>query len=162
MKSRSLYHAPFGWHRPRLELGSWSFSGAWILDLGASNSQLLALLLLLILPRTACADPLAEGSTKIKVQSLAPFKVHAFSLQDVQLLEGPFKHAMELDQQYLLALDVERLLRNFRVNAGLPSAAQPLGGWEAPDCELRGHFVGHYLSACALMYASTGDGRLKQ
>jgi DUF1680 family protein len=43
----------------------------------------------------------------------------------------------------------------------LPSQAKPLGGWEAPDCELRGHFVGHYLSACALMYASTGDQRLK-
>ncbi len=77
-------------------------------------------------------------------------------------LDGPFKHAMELDQQYLLSLDVDRLLHNFRVNAGLPSSAEPLGGWEEPKCELRGHFVGHYLSACALMYASTGDERLKQ
>jgi uncharacterized protein len=47
------------------------------------------------------------------------------------------------------------------VNAGLSSSAQPLGGWEKPDCELRGHFVGHYLSACALMYSSTGDQELK-
>jgi uncharacterized protein len=60
-----------------------------------------------------------------------------------------------------LSLGVERLLRNFRINAGLPVTAQALGGWEAPDCELRGHFVGHFLSACALMYASTGDARLK-
>ena len=65
------------------------------------------------------------------------------------------------DQQYLLSLDVDRLLHNFRVTAGLRSTATPLGGWEAPDVELRGHSVGHYLSAVSLMYASTGDARFK-
>ena len=80
----------------------------------------------------------------------------------MRLLDGPFKHAMELDQKYLLSLDVDRLLHVFRLNAGLPSSAKPLGGWEDPKCELRGHFVGHYLSACALMYASTGHQRLKE
>jgi DUF1680 family protein len=108
------------------------------------------------------ADPLVEHDPKIKIQPVVPLKVHAFALRDVQLLDGPFKHAMELDREYLLSLDVDRLLHNFRVNAGLPSAAQPLGGWEEPKGELRGHFVGHYLSACALMYASTGDKRLKE
>jgi DUF1680 family protein len=68
---------------------------------------------------------------------------------------------MELDEKYLLALDPDRLLHMFRLNAGLPSSAKPLGGWEAPNVELRGHFTGHYLSACALMYASTGDERFK-
>ena len=38
---------------------------------------------------------------------------------------------MELDQKYLLALDPDRLLHMFRINAGLPSSARPLGGWEA-------------------------------
>jgi len=84
-----------------------------------------------------------------------------FGLNEVRLLEGPFKTAQERDRQYLHALDADRLLHNFRVNAGLPSTAEPLGGWESPGCELRGHFVGHYLSACALMYASTGDEKLK-
>ena len=120
------------------------------------------LLCLLSLLCPLYADPLTEGNAKIKVHPIIPLKVYAFPLQEVKLLAGPFKHAMELDQQYLLSLDVNRLLHNFRVNAGLPSAAQPLGGWEAPDCELRGHFVGHYLSACALMYASTGDKRFKE
>ncbi len=69
---------------------------------------------------------------------------------------------MELDHKYLLSLDVDRLLHTFRINAGLPSSADPLGGWEDPKCEVRGHFVGHYLSACALMYASTGDDKLKK
>src|SRR5262249_20678296 len=78
-----------------------------------------------------------------------------------RLLDGPFKQANQLDQQYLLSLDPDRLLHMFRVNAGLPSAAKPLGGWEAPDVELRGHTTGHYLSALALMYAATGDARFK-
>jgi DUF1680 family protein len=88
-------------------------------------------------------------------------KAEAFDLRQVRLLDGPFKHAEQLDLQYLLSLDPDRLLHNFRLTAGLPSTAQPLGGWEEPKCEVRGHFVGHYLSACALMYASTGDERLK-
>jgi DUF1680 family protein len=108
------------------------------------------------------ADELDGPLSKVKVQPVVPLKVHAFALEDVRLLDGPFKHAMELDREYLLALDVDRLLHNFRTNAGLPSHAQPLGGWEEPKGELRGHFVGHYLSACALMYASTGDKRLKE
>ncbi|MHC4694374.1 MAG: beta-L-arabinofuranosidase domain-containing protein [Planctomycetota bacterium] len=88
-------------------------------------------------------------------------KARAFPLQDVRLLDGPFKHAMELDQRYLLSLDVDRLLHTFRLNAGLPSSAKPLGGWEEPKGELRGHSIGHYMTACAMMYASTGDEQLK-
>ena len=84
-----------------------------------------------------------------------------FDLQQVRLLDGPFQDAMQRDRKYSADLDADRLLHNFRVTAGLPSTAKPLGGWEAPDCELRGHCVGHYLSACALMYASTGDEKLK-
>jgi DUF1680 family protein len=84
-----------------------------------------------------------------------------FPLQEVRLLDGPFRQAMLLDQQYLMSLEPDRLLHNFRVNAGLPSTAKPLGGWEAPDVELRGHAVGHYLSALALMYAATGDRTFK-
>jgi len=110
---------------------------------------------------TVRADALADGETQIKVQPVIALQARAFRLQDVRLLDGPFKRAMELDRQYLLSLDVDRLLHNFRVNAGLPSSAEPLGGWEEPKCEVRGHFVGHYLTACALMYASTGDERLK-
>jgi DUF1680 family protein len=88
-------------------------------------------------------------------------QVEDFDLKDVRLLDGPFKEAMLRDQQYLLALDPARLLHTFRLTAGLPSSAAPLGGWEAPDVELRGHSAGHYLSALALMYASTGDVRFR-
>src|SRR5438045_7457099 len=85
-----------------------------------------------------------------------------FQLSEVRVLEGPFKKAQDLDAAYMLWLDPDRLLHDFRLNAGLPTSAQPLGGWEAPKSELRGHFVGHYLSGCSLMYAGTGDERFKQ
>ncbi len=91
----------------------------------------------------------------------APLKVRPFSLSDVRLLPGPFLDAQEWNRAYVRRLSADRLLHNFRVNAGLPSSAQPLGGWEEPKCELRGHFVGHYLSACGLLYATTGDKEIK-
>jgi DUF1680 family protein len=95
-------------------------------------------------------------------QPEGPFKpaCRPFDLRRVRLLDGPFKEAMERDRRYLHELGNDRLLHNFRKNAGLPSAAEPLGGWEKR--QLRGHTVGHYLSACAMMYASTGDDKLMQ
>jgi DUF1680 family protein len=85
-----------------------------------------------------------------------------FPLKDVRLLEGPFKQAMELDGRYMLSLEPDRLLHTFRLTAGLPSDAEPLGGWEAPNCGLRGHFTGHYLSGCARMYECTSDPRYRE
>src|SRR5438270_3846619 len=70
---------------------------------------------------------------------------------------------MASDRRYLHSLPPDRLLHTFRITAGISTQAQPLGGWEKPDCELRGHYAGgHYLSACALMYASTGDEDLRK
>ena len=97
-----------------------------------------------------------------KISPAVALKAEPFPLEDVRLLDGPFRDAMLRDKAYLLSLDADRLLHNFRVTAGLPSSAEPLGGWEGTNCELRGHCVGHYLSACALMYASTGDAELKK
>jgi len=107
------------------------------------------------------ADALCVENPRLKVNNKVQLRVWAFDLRDVRLLDGPFGHAQDLDKAYLLSLDVDRLLHTFRLNAGLPSTAQPLGGWEEPRGELRGHFAGHYLSGCSLMYASTGDERLK-
>src|SRR5579884_3492121 len=102
------------------------------------------------------------GETIEFTRKVAPKKVKAFAMPEVRVTGGPFKQVQELNLAYMKRLDSDRLLHNFRVNAGLPSSAEPLGGWEKPDCELRGHFVGHFLSACALMYASTGDNEIKQ
>ncbi len=92
-------------------------------------------------------------------QPVVPLKARAFSLPDVRLLDGPFKDTMERDRQYLLSLEPDRLLHGFRVTAGLPAPGRAYTGWEGS--ELRGHTLGHYLSACAMMYASTGDEQLK-
>ena len=84
-----------------------------------------------------------------------------FDLARVRLLSGPFLEAVNVNRRFLMAQDPDRLLHTFRLTAGLPSAAPPLGGWEAPENELRGHYTGHYLSAAALMSAQTGDVELK-
>jgi uncharacterized protein len=110
---------------------------------------------------TARGDALADGYSKDKVKSMVSFQARAFDIRDVRLLDGPFQRAQGRDGQYLLSLEPDRLLHTFRLNAGLPSDAQPLAGWEAPSGELRGHFIGHYMSACAMMYAATGDTRYK-
>jgi uncharacterized protein len=117
-----------------------------------------AALAFLVLHRAAAQEPRTEGD---KVSPVVPIQAEPFPLADVRLLDGPFRDAMLRDQKYLLSLDPDRLLHTFRLNVGLPSTAQPLGGWEEPKCELRGHSLGHYLSALALMYASTGDARFK-
>jgi uncharacterized protein len=90
------------------------------------------------------------------------WKVRPFPMAQVRLRSGPLKDAMETNQKYLREIPNDRLLHMFRLTAGIPSTAEPLGGWEAPDCELRGHFAGgHYLSACALQYPSNKDEDLR-
>ncbi len=92
-----------------------------------------------------------------------PWEVLPFPMKQVRLLDGPFKGAQEANRRFLHSLPADRLLHTFRLTAGLPSSAEPLGGWEKPDGELRGHFTGgHYLSGCALAYASTGDEDLRK
>ena len=89
-------------------------------------------------------------------------RAQSFQLAQVQLLDGPFRDAMLRDEKYLLSLDPERFLYNFRKNVGLPSSSKPYGGWDSPDCEQRGAILGHYLSACSQMDASTGNREFKR
>ncbi len=97
-----------------------------------------------------------KNNPKLKVNPVIGLKAYAFNLKDVQLLDGsPFKKAMEADAGYLLALKPDRLLYRFYKNAGLPPRDSIYGGWESEG--LSGHTLGHYLSACAMMYASTGN-----
>ncbi|MFZ1139665.1 MAG: beta-L-arabinofuranosidase domain-containing protein [Candidatus Sulfotelmatobacter sp.] len=128
----------------------------------AAGSTLIPKLAMGSPPQDPVVDPLQRDGKAIGYEKV-PWKVRPFPMKQVRLGEGPCKIAMEADRQYLRSLPPDRLLHNFRINAGIPSSAQPLGGWEAPDCELRGHYAGgHYLSACALMYASCGDEDLKK
>lgn len=97
---------------------------------------------------------------KMKVQPAITPEAFAFPLSDVKLLEGPFNHAMQRDVEYLLQLDPDRLLHRFRLFAGLTPKAPIYTGWESET--LSGHTLGHYLSACAMYYAATGDVRFKE
>jgi DUF1680 family protein len=83
--------------------------------------------------------------------------VRPFPLGQVKLLDGPFKHAMEANEAYLLALDPDRLLHSFRVHAGLKPKGEVYGGWESSG--LAGHTLGHYLTAISQQYSATGDKR---
>ncbi|MDP4226667.1 MAG: glycoside hydrolase family 127 protein [Bacteroidota bacterium] len=121
----------------------------------------LIVLLFYNLPQSIASDSKVSGNHIFKV-ILAEAHILPFSLSEVRLNSSWIKQREALNTAYLHQLDPERLLHNFRVNAGLPSYAKPLDGWESPGCGLRGHFVGHYLSACATQIAKDGDALLNK
>lgn len=88
--------------------------------------------------------------------SVLPFPLSAVTLQ-----AGPFQANRDRTLAYLSFVDADRLLHTFRLNVGLSSTAQAVGGWESPTTELRGHSTGHLLTALAQAYASTGDTTYK-
>lgn len=85
---------------------------------------------------------------------------NTFSLSDVKLLDGPFKHALDVNIEVLLQYDVDRFLAPFLREAGLPAKAQPYGNWESDG--LDGHIGGHYISAMAIHYAASGNEECKK
>ena len=84
--------------------------------------------------------------------------IQDFPLSSVRLNEGPFYLAQQADMKYILALDPDRLLAPFLIDAGFEPKAPHYGSWESLG--LDGHTGGHYLSALSLMYASTGNEEL--
>lgn len=89
----------------------------------------------------------------------------SFPYNAVELLPGQLHQKTERNRKYLLSLDSENLLRNFYLEAGIwSSSRQPEDihwGWESPTSQLRGHFLGHWLSSAARIYAATGDAEVK-
>ncbi|MHA4812054.1 beta-L-arabinofuranosidase domain-containing protein [Flavitalea flava] len=96
----------------------------------------------------------------LSVGGQIPSKISAFTLQDVQLLPGIFKDAENTDLKYIMALDPDRLLAPFLREAGLPVKAESYVNWE--NSGLDGHIGGHYLSALSMMYAATGDNKVRE
>jgi DUF1680 family protein len=107
----------------------------------------------------ALVTPGAANAQKIKnaVSDVA----RPLPLSAVRLTGGPLKHAQDLDAEYLLKLEPDRMLAYYRKRAGLEPKAQGYGGWDGDGKNLTGHIAGHYLSAVSLMYAATGDARFK-
>ncbi|HSE21002.1 MAG TPA: beta-L-arabinofuranosidase domain-containing protein, partial [Pyrinomonadaceae bacterium] len=104
--------------------------------------------------------------TQAPIKPAVKFRAAPFDLADVKLLDGPFRQAQQRDARYLLQLEPDRLLHNFRVNAGLKPKAPVYGGWESVEpwigIRCHGHTLGHYLSACSMMFAATRMQSFKQ
>lgn len=103
--------------------------------------------------------PLAHGPTRLSPpqRTLVPF-----AISDIRTSgQGPFAQAERTNAVFLRSLRQDRVFFNFRACAGVPQPkdVRPYGGWERPNAGIRGHFVGHYLSALATGGAG-GDASL--
>ncbi|NLZ95391.1 MAG: glycosyl hydrolase, partial [Bacteroidales bacterium] len=108
------------------------------------------IIVLFLFPLMHCA----QGSKQPKEN------IEAFKLEDVRLLDGPFNKAMMNDMNYILELDMDRLLAPYLKEGDLEPKADNYTNWE--NTGLDGHIGGHYLSALSKMYAATGDNIMKE
>ncbi len=106
---------------------------------------------------------LAEGQNpEVKAFEDIILQARPLPLSKVRLLGGPLKQAQDVTEEYLLALEPDRMLAGYRIRAGLEPKAEGYGGWDAVDSrQLTGHIAGHYLTAISLMYAVTGNELFK-
>jgi DUF1680 family protein len=111
----------------------------------------------------AAATTLGAGSLNATSIPPRPPGERYFRLTEVHLKPGPFLDAQQRDAAYLLRLEPDRMLANFRSNAGLQPKAAVYGGWESVEpwvwIRCHGHTLGHYLTAASCMYESTEDAR---
>ena len=104
------------------------------------------------------AEPAAPA-----IHPSVPYQAMPLPLSDVRLTGGPLKRAQDVDAEYLLKLEPDRMLYYLRKRCGLePKAESGYGGWDGDGRQLTGHIAGHYLSAISYMYAATGDPQFKQ
>ncbi len=102
------------------------------------------------------------------------YKFQPFPLRQVSLAPGMFRQRFDLTLKFMMDLELENLLQNHYLEAGLWSAqfrstlygdpgdgAERHWGWESPTSPIRGQFLGHWLSAMARTYAATGDLEVK-
>lgn len=93
-------------------------------------------------------DELGWNSMREKMLGSSGFRVPHSLLKELSLhnvrLDRDSIHgrAQQTNLDYLLMLDVDRLVWSFRKTANLPTPGAPYGGWEAPNIDIRGHFVG--------------------
>lgn len=91
-------------------------------------------------------------------------QLRPFHMSQVRLEESRWRDNMVRDSAWMCSFTTQQLLHSMRTTAGVYSAYEggydafpKMGGWESLDCDLRGHAVGHLLSAFAYMYAGTGE-----
>ena len=85
--------------------------------------------------------------------------------KSVFLYDGDLRRREEDNRAYLMKLKNEHLLFNYNLEAGRYGGrgiqTDVMGGWEASTCQIRGHFLGHWISAAAIHYDETKDEELK-
>ncbi|MBI1685859.1 beta-L-arabinofuranosidase domain-containing protein [Caulobacter hibisci] len=104
----------------------------------------------------ALAGPAAAATPPSEAGRVVATPVPA---RHVTLKPSIFSRAQAANRAYLVSLSPDRLLHNFHQGAGLPPKAPVYGGWEAQS--IAGHTLGHYLTACSLQVANTGDPELR-
>ena len=89
------------------------------------------------------------------------------SYNQVTLRDNELLRRRDANWDYMLSLRNDHLLLNHALEAGISTGFGDFdhtkihGGWESPVCQVRGHFVGHWLSAAAKRYAATGEAVIK-
>ena len=111
---------------------------------------------------------LSSGGKALAVGNGGNMKCQPFRMNQVRLLPSRFQENMKRDSAWMMSVSVNSLLQSFRNTSGAFSCREggymtvkKLGGWEALDCDLRGHITGHLLSAYATLYAQTGSQAVK-
>ena len=113
---------------------------------------LLGTVVVLLLTGTIYAKP---------IKNAIPDVARPLPLPDVRVTGGPLKRAQDLNADYLLKLEPDRMMAYYRKRAGLQPKAAGYPGWDGDGRNLTGHIAGHYLSGVSLMFAATGDLRFK-
>ena len=96
------------------------------------------------------------------IKNAIPDVARPLPLSAVRVTGGPLKRAQDLNAEYLLKLEPDRMMAYYRKRAGLEPRAQGYPGWDGDGRNLTGHIAGHYLSGVSLMFAATGDSRFKE
>ena len=113
------------------------------------------------LGRHLCSQTASTPEVSVK-PAIAQFEYSA-----VELLPGPMRQQFDANHAFFLEMDEDRLLKPFRLRAGLPAPGEDMGGWYDSSADFNpknnfhgfvpGHTFGQYVSGLARAYAATGS-----
>ncbi|MCD8118055.1 MAG: glycoside hydrolase family 127 protein [Lachnospiraceae bacterium] len=115
---------------------------------------MIAALLLTSVPASFLASA-ADASSETVTSDADLTDLEDFDLSEVLLTDDYYVNATNLEIDYLLSLETDRLLANFYQVAGLDNGAECYDGWE--DSLIGGHTLGHYMTALAQAYENANS-----
>src|SRR5262249_46335111 len=126
-------------------------------ELSMAPTQIRNLAIKFVIVAFIVAGVVSARQIKNAIAPAVPDVARPLPLSAVRLTGGPLKHAQDLDAEYLLKLEPDRMMAYYRKRAGLEPKGEGYAGWDGDGRNLTGHIAGHYLSGVSLMYAATGD-----